>query len=98
MQSVSVESVQIVTGASEALLILMWLAAEPGANVVVPLPGFTTFTALPESLGLETRFYRIRKENDFRIDVEEVKKLADARTKLILVNSPHNPTGTTVSD
>jgi len=50
MQSVSVESVQIVTGASEALLILMWLAAEPGANVVVPLPGFTTFTALPESL------------------------------------------------
>jgi aspartate/methionine/tyrosine aminotransferase len=98
MQGVSVESVQIVTGASEALLVLMWLAAEPGANVVVPLPGFTTFTALPESLGLETRFYRIRKENDFRIDVEEVKKLADARTKLILVNSPHNPTGTTVSD
>jgi len=98
MQSVSVESVQIVTGASEALLILMWLAAEPGANVVVPLPGFTTFTALPESLGLETRFYRIRKENDFRIDVEEVKKLADTRTKLILVNSPHNPTGATVSD
>jgi len=98
MQNVNVESVQIVTGASEALLVLMWLAAEPGANVVVPLPGFTTFTALPESLGLETRFYRIRKENDFRIDVEEVKKLADARTKLILVNSPHNPTGTTVSD
>src|SRR5438309_8991301 len=98
MQSVSVESVQIVTGASEALLILMWLAAEPGANVVVPLPGFTTFTALPESLGLETRFYRIRKENAFRIDVEEIKKLADARTKLILLNSPHHPTGATVSD
>src|SRR6266567_6418433 len=98
MQRVDVDNVQVVTGASEALLVLMWLAAEPGANVVLPLPGFTTFTALPESLGLETRFYRIRKENDFRIDVEEVKKLADARTKLILVNSPHNPTGTTVSD
>src|SRR5690349_7892641 len=63
MQQVPVESVQIVTGASEALVALMWLAAEPGANVIVPLPGFTTFSALPESLGLETRFYHVRREN-----------------------------------
>ncbi|PYX81259.1 MAG: aminotransferase [Acidobacteria bacterium] len=98
MQGVSVESVQVVTGASEALLVLLWLAAEPGANVITPLPGFTTFSALPESLGLETRFYRLRRENDFRVDLEEIKSLADDGTKLILVNSPHNPTGATVSD
>jgi len=98
MQGVSVECVQIVTGASEALLILIWLAAEPGGNVILPRPGFATFSALPESLGLETRFYRIRKENAFRSDVEEIKKLADARTKLILLNSPYHPTGATVSD
>src|ERR1700741_2742402 len=52
MQGVPVESVQIVTGASEALVALMWLAAEPGANVIIPQPRFTTFSALPESLGL----------------------------------------------
>jgi aspartate/methionine/tyrosine aminotransferase len=98
MQRVPVEAVQIVTGASEALLALMWLAAEPGANVIIPLPGFTTFSALPESLGLETRFYRLRRENGFRIDPDEIKRLADAKTKLILVNSPHNPTGATVGD
>src|ERR1700722_8388294 len=98
MHGVDPEAVQVVTGASEALLILMWLAAEPGANVILPQPGFTTFSALPESLQLETRFYAIRKENEFRIDVEEVKKLADRNTKLILVNSPHNPTGATISD
>ena len=86
------------TGASEALLVLMWLAAEPGANVILPRPGFPTFSALPESLGLETRFYGIRKENDFTIEVEEIMKLADERTNLILVNSPHNPTGATMSD
>jgi aspartate/methionine/tyrosine aminotransferase len=90
--------VQIVTGASEALVVLMWLAAEAGANVIVPLPGFTTFSALPESLGLETRFYRVHRENAFRIDVDEIKRLADSKTKLILVNSPHNPTGATISD
>src|SRR6266566_9193279 len=98
MQRVDVDNVQVVTGASEALLVLMWLAAEPGANVILPQPGFTTFSALPESLRLETRSYGIRKENNFSIDVEEIMKLADARTNLILVNSPHHPTGATMSD
>jgi aspartate/methionine/tyrosine aminotransferase len=98
MQHVPVEAVQIVTGASEALVALMWLAAEPGANVIIPLPGFTTFSALPESLGLETRFYRVRRENGFRIDPDEIKRLADSKTKLILVNSPHNPGIQLVSD
>ena len=98
MQRVPAESVQIVTGASEALVALMWLAAEPGANVIIPLPGFTTFSALPESLGLETRCYRMRRENGFLIDLDEIKRLADSKTKLILVNSPHNPTGATIGD
>ena len=76
----------------------MWLAAEPGANVVLPRPGYPPFSALPESLGIETRYYAVRKENDFRIDLEEIKQLVDRNTKLILVNSPHNPTGGTISD
>lgn len=98
MHGVSAECVLVVTGASEALVVLMWLAAEPGANVILPRPGYGPFSALPESLGLETRFYGIRKENNFRVDVDEIMKLADGRTNLILVNSPHNPTGGTMSD
>ena len=98
MQGVAVDSVQVMTGASEALVAMMWLANEPGANVILPLPGFTTFSALPESLGIETRFYRVRRENQFRIDVDEIKRLADSSTKLILVNCPNNPTGATISD
>jgi aspartate/methionine/tyrosine aminotransferase len=98
MHGVNADTVQVVTGASEALLVLMWLAAEPGANVILPQPGFTTFSALPESLQIEARYYGVRKENHFRIDLEEIKKLADKNTKLVLVNSPHNPTGATISD
>jgi aspartate/methionine/tyrosine aminotransferase len=98
MQGVPFDSVQVVTGASEALTVLMWLAAEPGANVILPLPGFTTFSALPESLGLEMRFYHVTRENGFSIDMDEIQRLADSRTKLILINCPHNPTGATVSD
>src|SRR5260221_13111413 len=98
MQDVNVDTVEVVTGASEALLILMWLAAEAGANVVLPQPGYPPFSALPESLRIETRYYAVRKENDFRIDLEEIKQLVDRNTKLILINSPHNPTGATISD
>src|SRR5438128_1519058 len=98
MQGVNVETVQVVTGASEALLVLMWLAAEPGANVIIPQPGYPPFSALPESLGIETRYYAVRKENEFRIDLDEIKRLADRNTKLILVDTPHNPTGATIRD
>ncbi len=98
MHDVDVETVQVVTGASEALLILFWLAAEAGANVVLPQPGYPPFSALPESLGIEIRSYALRKENDFRIDLEEIKQLVDRNTKFILINSPHNPTGATMSD
>src|SRR5437879_8740642 len=91
MQGVDVEAVQVVTGASEALLILFWLAAEPGANVVLPQPGYPPFSALPESLGIEIRYYALRKENDFRIDLDEIKQLVDRNTKLILIKCPHTP-------
>ncbi len=98
MQGVSVDAVQVVTGASEALLILFWLASEPRANVVLPQPGYPPFSVLPQSLGIETRFYAIRQENGFRFDLDEIKRLADRNTKLILINSPHNPTGATITD
>jgi aspartate/methionine/tyrosine aminotransferase len=90
------DEVQIVTGASEALLSLFFHAAEPGANVVVPSPGFPPFTAVPESLGIETRTYTLRAENEFVLDTDAVLSLVDKHTKLLLVNTPHNPSGAVV--
>ncbi|HWX40913.1 MAG TPA: aminotransferase class I/II-fold pyridoxal phosphate-dependent enzyme [Blastocatellia bacterium] len=97
MQGVEPEEIQIVTGVAEALLVLFFLAAEPGANVILPLPGFPPFIELPRSFGIETRLYHVRRENGFQIDPDEIKRLADSNTKLILVNSPHNPTGSVMS-
>ena len=92
------EEIQVFTGGAEALLALFFLASDPGANVVVPWPSFPPFAQLPEALGLQTRRYLLRHENGFEVDVEEIMRLADARTKLILVNSPHNPSGATVAE
>lgn len=90
--------VQVVTGASEALLILFFRAAEPGANVVLPSPGFPANTALPDALKLETRFYTLRPENAFRLDLDELRGLVDRQTRFVLVNSPHNPSGSVLTD
>jgi aspartate/methionine/tyrosine aminotransferase len=98
LEGVEPDAVQVTTGGSEGLLILFFLAAEPGANVVIPNPGFPANTAVVESLGIEPRYYQLRAENQFRIDPDEIRKLIDRNTRLLLVNSPHNPTGAILSD
>ena len=98
MQGVPAEQVVVLAGSCEALFHIFYLAMEPGANVVVPFPCFPAHQAIPESLGFEIRRYRLRHENSYRMDLDEVKRLADRRTKMILVNSPHNPTGATLNN
>jgi len=98
LEGVGADDVQVVTGASEALLILFFLAAEPGANVVLPKPGFPANAAVAESFGIGIRYYTLRAENQFRVDLDEIRQLVDRNTRLVLVNSPHNPTGAVLSD
>jgi aspartate/methionine/tyrosine aminotransferase len=92
------DCIQVVTGAAEALLLLFFGAAGPGANVILPQPGFPANDALAASLGIEARHYVLRRENQFRIDPDEIRSLVDGNTRFLLVNSPHNPTGSTISD
>ena len=98
MEGVDPDEIQIVTGAQEALLILFFLAAEPGANVVLPNPGFPANAALAESLGIAIRYYTLRAADQFRPDLDELRGLVDRNTRMLLVNSPHNPTGAVLSD
>ena len=93
MQGVDPDHVQVVTGGSEALLAIFYLAAEPGANIVLPQPEFPAYTAVAESLGLEVRRYRLLRETGYRIDLDEARAQVDGNTRLLLLNSPHNPTG-----
>ena len=97
MYGASPDDVLVVAGASEALLSMFYLAAEDGKNVVVQSPAFPPFLDIPEGLGLEIRSFELRFEDGFEVDVNAIKRLVDDNTELILVNSPHNPTGSTTS-
>jgi aspartate/methionine/tyrosine aminotransferase len=98
MEGVSRDDVIVLAGAAEALFHVFYLAAEPGANVIIPFPCFPSHEIIPESLGFELRRYQLRRENSYRVDLDEVKSLADLRTKILVVNSPHNPTGATLDN
>ncbi|MGH3010233.1 MAG: aminotransferase class I/II-fold pyridoxal phosphate-dependent enzyme [Gaiellaceae bacterium] len=97
--SVEPDQVQVTTGGAEALWIIFLLAAEPSANVVVPeRPSFPTFNEAPRALGMEVRNYRLRRKDDYDLDVGEIRGLIDGNTKLLVVNRPQNPTGAVVTD
>lgn len=97
LEGVAPDEVQVVTGAAEALLILFFLAAESRANVVLPSPSFPANAPLAESLGIAVRYYNLRAENRYRVDLDEIRRLVDRNTRLLMVNSPHNPTGAVLS-
>ena len=97
LYGVDADSIHVATGGAEALLALFFLAAQSGANVVLPDPGYPANDALAEAVGLDIRHYLLRSENAYRLDPDEIRALVDERTKLVLVNSPHNPTGAIVT-
>jgi aspartate/methionine/tyrosine aminotransferase len=96
-EGVQPEHVQVVTGAAEGLLALFALAAEPGANVVLPYPDFPAMTALARGFGLQIRHYPLQAEHGFQLDPEAVAARIDGRTRLVVVISPHNPTGAVIA-
>jgi aspartate/methionine/tyrosine aminotransferase len=98
LEGTAPDYIRITTGAAEALTLLFFAAAGPSANAILPSPGFPSNDALATAFGIEARHYELRPENQFRIDLDEVRRLTDRNTRLLLVNSPHNPTGSVLSD
>ncbi len=92
------EEIVVFNGGAEALFAMFFVDGTAGANVVVPTPSFAPFLEIPKALGVEVRRYSLRLENGFALDAEEVMRLTDERTELILVNTPHNPSGALVDE
>ncbi|WP_367129330.1 capreomycidine synthase [Saccharothrix sp. HUAS TT1] len=88
--------VMVTHGSSEAIFLALAALLEPGDEVVVLAPAYQSLSSIAEALGATLKVWRLRPENDFRPDPRELRALLDARTKAVIVNFPHNPTGTTL--
>ncbi|WP_375400658.1 pyridoxal phosphate-dependent aminotransferase [uncultured Amnibacterium sp.] len=90
---VEVEQVWVTQGATQALYLAQSLVLAPGDQVLVPDPGYTTFTMGARMLQAEPVPYRLLPEHGFEPQVAELERLVTPATRAIIVNSPSNPLG-----
>ncbi len=90
---VSAEEVVIVPGGKVTFYFACLLFGGPGAEILYPDPGFPPYREAIRSGGAKGVPYPIREEKDFGFDAEEVLSLITPATRLIMINSPANPTG-----
>src|SRR5688572_10302799 len=87
------DHVLVMTGASEALVVLTCLFAAPGGSIVLPKPAYPALPVLARAWGMQVREYTLRPEYGFSQTAEGVLSAVDASTRVVFVNTPHNPTG-----
>src|SRR4051794_826739 len=90
---VSPDSVMIVPGGKVTMFMAILMFGEPGAEILYPDPGFPIYRSMIEFTGATPIPVPIREENGFAFSAEETLSLITERTRLIILNSPANPTG-----
>ena len=91
--NVTPEEVVVVPGGKPIIFFTILALAEEGDEVIYPNPGFPIYESMINYVGAKAVPIRLREELDFRLDVDELAALINNRTKLIILNSPQNPTG-----
>jgi len=91
--NVTAEEVVVVPGGKPIIFFSVLALAEEGDEVIYPNPGFPIYESMINYVGAKPVPIRLREELDFRLDVDELSRLINDHTKLIILNSPQNPTG-----
>ena len=94
---VSSDQVVVVPGGKPIIFFTLLALAEAGDEVIFPNPGFPIYESMIHYAGARPVPIRLREEKDFGFDVDELASLISDRTRLIILNSPQNPTGGVLS-
>lgn len=89
----SADQVVVTPGAKPIIFFTILSLVEPGDEVVYPNPGFPIYESMINYIGAKPVPAPLSQENEFRMKVDDLKKLVNKKTRLIIVNSPQNPTG-----
>ncbi len=90
---VSPDEVVLVPGSKNVLHFVLLSLIEPGDEVIYPDPGYPVYSSLINFVGAKQVPIRLREERNFRLDPEELASLVSDRTRMIILNTPQNPTG-----
>jgi len=91
--NVNPNQVVVTPGAKPIMFFVILALVDAGDEVVTPNPAFPIYESMIRFTGGIPRFYQLRQEDNFRFDPDEFRSLVNAKTKLIILNSPQNPTG-----
>ena len=91
------DQVVVTPGAKPIMFYAMLALVNEGDEVIYPNPGFPIYESMAQYVGGVAVAARLREEREFRMDVDEVASLVTPRTRLIVINSPHNPTGSVLT-
>jgi aspartate/methionine/tyrosine aminotransferase len=92
-EHVSADDILVFAGAEEAIFALHNVLLGPGDHAIVVRPVYQSLAEVARAAGAEVSHVELRPENGWRLDVSEVRAALRPGTRLILVNEPHNPTG-----
>ena len=93
-RNVDPDNILQTNGATGANLLALMALVEPGDHVIAEYPTYQPLYEIPRTLGAEVEYWRIREENGWNPDIEDLKKLVRPDTKLICINNASNPLGT----
>ncbi|MBL0935895.1 MAG: pyridoxal phosphate-dependent aminotransferase [Rhizobiaceae bacterium] len=91
--TISPESVMIMPGGKPTMYAAILMFGEPGAEILYPDPGFPIYKSMIDYTGAKSVPVPIREENGFAFSAEETLALITPQTRLLILNSPANPTG-----
>jgi aspartate/methionine/tyrosine aminotransferase len=87
------EDLLVHSGAQEAIFLFMIAVFQPGDHAIVHSPGYQSLAEAARAAGCEVSPWLAREENNWELDLNELRQLKRANTKAIIINTPHNPTG-----
>lgn len=92
-----VDQVLVTPGANIGIFYAIFCVANSGDEVLVPDPGFPTYLSALAMNGVEPVMYQLNPKNSFNVSVDEIESKITPKTRMIILTSPNNPTGSTLS-
>ena len=85
--------VVIVPGSKNVLLFTLFACVEPGDEVILPDPGYPAYASQVSFIGAVPKLVTLREETGFRMDLDQLASLVTPKTRMLIINTPQNPTG-----
>ena len=92
-EKIQPEEILVHTGAEEAIFVFMFSVFKEYDHVIVHSPGYQSLAEVARAAGCDVSPWRAREENNWALDLDELRHLMRTNTKAIILNTPHNPTG-----